>query len=143
MADWPANGAENWNTLMLAYLAVEHNTDGTHDVETILTDAQGPYFYANVDASATKVYVKYFTGTLDGDSSTDVAHGITGIDNILTVNVAVFSTNSNTYKCGGQNEVASATIAFQYQYDGTNVTINGVGSTVQSQKYRIKIDYIL
>lgn len=30
MVAWPANGATNWNTSMLAYLAVGHNTDGTH-----------------------------------------------------------------------------------------------------------------
>lgn len=27
---WPANGATDWNTDMLAYLAVGHNTDGKH-----------------------------------------------------------------------------------------------------------------
>ncbi len=31
MAEWPANAETDWNTKMLAYLAVEHNTDGTHD----------------------------------------------------------------------------------------------------------------
>lgn len=30
MATWPANGDTDWNTKMLAYLAVEHETDGTH-----------------------------------------------------------------------------------------------------------------
>lgn len=30
MANWPANGDTAWNTAMLAYLAVEHETDGTH-----------------------------------------------------------------------------------------------------------------
>lgn len=32
MAEWPASGNTDWNTKMLAYLAVEHNTDGTHDI---------------------------------------------------------------------------------------------------------------
>lgn len=31
MATWPANGATDWNTTMLAWLAVEHNVNGTHD----------------------------------------------------------------------------------------------------------------
>ncbi len=30
MATWPANDDTDWNTKMLAYLAVEHETDGTH-----------------------------------------------------------------------------------------------------------------
>jgi len=30
MATWPANSDTDWNTKMLAYLAIEHNTDGTH-----------------------------------------------------------------------------------------------------------------
>ncbi len=29
-AQWPANADTNWNTKMLAYLAIGHNTDGTH-----------------------------------------------------------------------------------------------------------------
>lgn len=31
MAAWPANGETDWNTKMLAYLAVGHETDGTHN----------------------------------------------------------------------------------------------------------------
>ena len=31
MATWPANGVTDWNTEMLAYLAVGHDTDGTHN----------------------------------------------------------------------------------------------------------------
>ncbi len=30
MAEWPASGNTDWNTKMLAYLAIEHETDGTH-----------------------------------------------------------------------------------------------------------------
>lgn len=33
MAEWPASGVTDWNTKMLAYLAVGHNTDGTHNQE--------------------------------------------------------------------------------------------------------------
>ena len=35
MANWPENGTENWNTAMLAYLAIEHNTDGSHKVPSV------------------------------------------------------------------------------------------------------------
>lgn len=33
MATWPASGDTDWNTKMLAYLAVGHETDGTHNQE--------------------------------------------------------------------------------------------------------------
>ena len=29
MAEWPASGVTDWNTKMLAYLAISHETDGT------------------------------------------------------------------------------------------------------------------
>ena len=32
MASWPVAGETDWNTKMLAYLAIEHNTDGTHSM---------------------------------------------------------------------------------------------------------------
>ena len=35
MANWPENGTENWNTEMLSFTGVEHNSDGTHDLSTI------------------------------------------------------------------------------------------------------------
>jgi hypothetical protein len=34
MAIWPINGETDWNTKMLAYLAEEHDTDGTHKAIT-------------------------------------------------------------------------------------------------------------
>jgi len=33
MATWPANAETDWNTKMLAYLAIGHDTDGTHNQE--------------------------------------------------------------------------------------------------------------
>jgi hypothetical protein len=41
MADWPANGDTDWNTKMLAYLAIEHNTDGTHKATEITAVVTG------------------------------------------------------------------------------------------------------
>jgi len=73
MATWPANGTTDWNTAMLAYLAVEHNTDGTHKANAK---------YAPIDSTDTKIFTKYLTGTLDADSSTSVAHGVADFDKI-------------------------------------------------------------
>ncbi len=33
MANWPANGTASWNPAMLAYWAIEHETDGTHQTD--------------------------------------------------------------------------------------------------------------
>lgn len=47
MAEWPANGVTDWNTKMLAYLAVGHDTDGTHGKTQMLTDlGYSPTAYA-------------------------------------------------------------------------------------------------
>jgi len=35
MATWPANAETNWNAKMLAYLAIEHDTDGTHAIDNM------------------------------------------------------------------------------------------------------------
>lgn len=40
---WPANGETDWNTKMLAYLAIGHNTDGTHRG---IIDVQDPTYGA-------------------------------------------------------------------------------------------------
>ena len=34
MAEWPADGNEDWNAKMLAYLAIGHETDGTHGTKS-------------------------------------------------------------------------------------------------------------
>ncbi len=97
----------------------------------------------DIDGTPTGVFVKFFTGTLDADASTSVAHGITGIDNILSLMVTVFSSGDSTYHVGGFREAVDADASFKYKYDGTNVIIDGVGADLQSQKYRIKLEYIL
>jgi len=38
MAEWPANGEEDWNTLMKANIDVGHDSDGTHKKSQMLTD---------------------------------------------------------------------------------------------------------
>lgn len=46
MAEWPANGDTDWNAKMLQYLAIEHNTDGTHKDTTWTLDdiiTKGPW----------------------------------------------------------------------------------------------------
>lgn len=45
MATWPANGDTNWNTSMLAFLAVSFNTDGT-----LKSSIFGLSAYTNLDS---------------------------------------------------------------------------------------------
>lgn len=42
MATWPANSATDWNTKMLAYLAIGHETDGTHGTKSGFQDRGDP-----------------------------------------------------------------------------------------------------
>ncbi len=98
--------------------------------------------YPPIDGTPTAVFTKYFTGTLDADSLTEVAHGITGIDNILHVSAAVFNA-ATVYLVNDFQGAASSTSRFDLSFDGTNVRIANVGSAIQSQKYRIKIDYVI
>lgn len=109
-------------------------------------DAEGGYNNVDVDGTKTKVYTKYLIGTLDADSETSIAHGISGVDNILSVIVSIYNSNLskytvtdywNSYRGGNTNDM------WWIRYDGTNVIIGEVGSRSQGQKYRIKIDYIL
>jgi len=40
MADWPANGTTDWNTVMKANIDVGHDSDGTHKKSQMLTDME-------------------------------------------------------------------------------------------------------
>lgn len=97
MAEWPANGATDWNTKMLAYLAVEHATDGTHN-----------------KAGTTRQIVNTQTGTKssgntlvpedntipqndEGDEYMTLAITPTSATNKLKIDVVVFGANQLNY----------------------------------------------
>lgn len=128
MATWPADGETNWNTKMLAYLAISHTTTG--------------YNKFDINGTGTKVLTKYFTGILDADAETSVAHGITGIDNILSLTVSCYHSSAAHYYSNAVHDTDSTDDTFSARYDGTNVIIAGVGSEFQGQKYKIRIDYV-
>ncbi len=51
MATWPANAETDWNTKMLAYLAIGHDSDGTHKKSQMLTDMEwSPTAYAGEES---------------------------------------------------------------------------------------------
>lgn len=133
MAEWPANAETDWNTKMLAYLAIEHETDGTHQKDVT---------YSLVDSVKTKILTKYFTGTTDADSSTSVAHGISSTSTkLLSCNVMILSSGGN-WQVSEYQLAASAAVAFDVVVTATNVVIADVGASLQSKSYVIKLEYI-
>ena len=70
MATWPANTETDWNTKMLAYLAVEHETDGTHAEPFVikawaLVEADGTLTNSHNVASSVKDDTGEYTVTWD------------------------------------------------------------------------------
>ncbi|MCK5017542.1 MAG: hypothetical protein KAS32_10785 [Candidatus Peribacteraceae bacterium] len=129
MATWPANNDTDWNTKMLAYLAIGHTTGGYHK-----------YL---VNAVATEVRTKYFTGNLDADASTSVAHGITdALTKILTIEVSCFDDTNSVWISPGTLSYGEAQ-GYRVSTNATHVNITAVGANFQGHAYRIKIDYIL
>ncbi len=98
------------------------------------------YRYCDVNGVSTQIYTKYLIGTLDADDSTSVAHGVTAA-NILAVDIIAYNDNTSTYFAEGMYESATANSAFVVAYDATNVIIGSVGTYIQGNAYRIKIDY--
>lgn len=132
MADWPADGTTNWNAAMLAYLAVEHNTDGTHATRW------------PINGTNTRIYTKYLTGNLGAGSETNVAHGIaSAITKILSVTAYAYNDGTSTFYFNEASEIAAATESFKVTYDATNIKFISVGTLLVNNAYRIKIDYIV
>lgn len=84
---WPANGETDWNTKMLAYLAIGHNTDGKHkkifDIEEYGAVGNGVSDDATVisgviDAAAVSGGVVFFPqGTYMFDDNDTVPYNVT------------------------------------------------------------------
>ncbi|KKN73468.1 hypothetical protein LCGC14_0400430 [marine sediment metagenome] len=111
--------------------------------DTVQHDSEGGFSNVDVDSVKTKVYTKYLTGTLDADSSTSVVHGITGIDNIFSVTVLVFEDTTFTSYLVSEAFQGTSSTSVTVVVDATNVVIRNVGSLIQGNKFRVKIDYIL
>lgn len=96
-----------------------------------------------VNGTSTKVYTKYLTGTLDADATTNVAHGVADVAKILSVTAMCYDDNQSVY-CGADRYIGSDTNrCYRLSYDATNIIITQVGSYLQGNAYRIKIDYYL
>ena len=116
----------------------------TLDADGVLMhDAEGAFNNCDIDGTKTKVYTKYFTGTTAAGVTTTKAHGIAGIDNILSVSSSIFSTANSIYRVYSAGDGTGDSATYLLSYDGTNIELSTVGVNLQSQKYRIKIDYVL
>ncbi|KKL55223.1 hypothetical protein LCGC14_2257540 [marine sediment metagenome] len=129
----------NWDALQTA-IGAQHDFDGSTQ--------SGEHVYnitvAGGATTSTKVFTKYITGSLDADDSTDVTHGISGIDNILSVTVCVFEDQDSLYRVSDFRGAAEdANRSFQVSFSATVVRIGGVGTKVQGNKFRIRIDYVV
>lgn len=100
--------------------------------------------FPDVNGSPTAVFTKYFSGTTDAATSTSVTHGITGIDNILHVSAAI-QFNGGNYTVSDKENTGSGAAAQQMSiaWGASNVSLSNLGTGNQSQKYKIKIDFIL
>jgi hypothetical protein len=105
-------------------------------------DTEGGYNNCDINGTKTKVYTKYFTGTLDADSATAVAHG-EDFDKILHVSAMVYDDNLTEYAVSDYRLGASSGHGFQINVDATNINLDGVETYIQGNNYRIKVDYYL
>lgn len=130
------------STTNILYALIDH-ADPTIDGGWYAVN--GDYRTVSVDGTATKVFTKYFTGTTDNDSQTNIAHGISGIDNILHVSGAIFNLNTSLYGVSDYKVANAESVnnAFQINWDGTNILLASVFSNYRSQKYRVKVEYIV
>lgn len=119
---------------------VDENLNAQKTGADVAHDSEGGYNNCDVNGTKTKVYTKYFSGSLDGSGNATVAHGLTAA-NILSCVVAVRNTSAN-YFIGEGYLAASASSSWLHYYDATNVIIDG-GSGYASEVYRIRIDYII
>ena len=112
--------------------------------DTAMHDATGGYNNCDVNGTKAKVYTKYFTGTLDSDATTNVAHGVaTGLTKILSVTVAAFDDQTSANVVADFALTTVADKGLSYIYDGANVSIGSVGADIQGNAYFIRVDYIL
>ena len=172
MATKPTPGGSDgtYGTELNAFLDVSLAADGKVKTEALQTDSTAPsadaalvnrkfvtdgaskvtdgsvvtgYRFCSVnDGAVQQVFTKYFTGNLDGDSSTSVAHGVT-VAKILAVSVICLNFGNSVYWVSEAHGPESATVAFHVFYDATNIKIENVGSALQGNAYRIRMDYTI
>lgn len=96
-----------------------------------------------VNGTPTRVFTKYFKGNLDADAETSIAHGVT-VSKILHVSAFVFEDENSVYAVGDYrlpDANSASDKAFILNFDASNVIFTTVGSKIQGNTYKIKIEY--
>ncbi len=118
MADWPASGSMDWNTKMLANLAIGHETDGTHNQEDWT-----PSTYVDEESVTFPNGLIIKMGRSTKSTTQTVTFGTEFPNSIITV-IATLSSTDNT-----ENVVVSseATTGFRVDHNsGGASTVNWV-----------------
>ncbi len=122
MATWPASGNTDWNTKMLAYLAVGHNTDGTHNQED-----STPSSYAGEESVTfpNGLIFKHGEESVVTDTTDDVAYE-TAFPNAFVTAMVCFkggTITSENHNCYVQPKSGSETTILQITNDASTITI--------------------
>jgi len=116
MAIWPANAETNWNTKMLAYLAIGHETDGTHGTKSGFQDRGDPGAYDWTEATLTEDNAWH-----DLDLSGIVAAGAKAVLFKVVMKDGATGTTFDLRENGNANAVSMGTIITQV----SNVWVTG------------------
>ncbi len=114
MATWPASGNTDWNTKMLAYLAIGHETDGTHNQEDwtptsyageqSVTFPNGLIFKQGTESIAagatdTVTFDDAFSTVISASVTTVAASGsrnVCYLSNLLEANIQIYNAHTGT-----------------------------------------------
>lgn len=107
---------------------------------SLMHDAEGGFSNLDVNGTKTKVYTKYLTGTLSAGSTVNVAHGVTAA-NILSVTAIV--NDGTSYRVSEIFRANITNLEVAIKYDATNINFEVIGSELQENAYRIKIEYTI
>ena len=101
---------------------------------------KGSWVYSEVDGVKTKVYTKYWTGTLDADNRTEITHNV-DYDKILFCGYSIGRAAGAFYSCGELYDVHAAALTCEFGYNATFIIFSTVGVLWQTGKYRIRLDH--
>ncbi len=82
-----------------------------------------------------------FDGTLDADSQTTFAHGLTN-SKILGSILSIKKSGLDFYYLGNHGVTHAVADAFRWYISTTNFVFDDVGTNVQGQVYRVSIYYV-
>lgn len=88
------------------------------------------------------IFTEFFQGTTDADATTTVTHN-QDFDEIVVLNAHVFNGTTNQYEVQTYQEVALAVNAYRLDFTSTVLTLDNVGTRLQSQNYRITMSYYI